>query len=379
MRTLLLSLLLCAACAPPLTVDEPDAGEQEADAGPPPLPDAGTACDGTQGCALSWAESAAYPVEVDHHTTFVASSAAGDFLYVAGGVKNRGNTLEDVYPAVRRAKIGADGSLGPWTACTDLPLPLAFHALAQDGDRVYLMAGISQDASGPFAHDLTLIGQVQPDGDITWAQSDRRLGTAFIHATGAVVGRTLYLVGGTSGTHAPDTLVKQAALDASGKLGPWTDGPRLPAPRSHHAAVARDGALFLLGGFDASQQPHRDVLRSLHGADGALTGWARAGEVESSPWTAGAFSIGQHLFLVGGGEGGPGAERYVDRVRTARLYENGTLAAFEDASPLPAARSHVHQAPQFGGRVYSVGGRQMPDLTSMGRVFIGRITKGGEF
>jgi hypothetical protein len=372
----LLSALLLVACAPPPPAFEPEAPAGEVDAGMPVPPDAGTACDGVAGCALSWVESAAYPVDVDHHTTFVASSAAGDFLYVAGGVKNRGGTLEDVYSAVRRARIGADGSLGAWTPCSELPLPMAFHALAQDGDRVYLMAGLSKDATGPFAHDLTLVGRVQPDGDITWTQSDKRLGTAFIHATGAVLGGALYLVGGTTGTHAPDILVKRSVLDAKGNPGPFTDGPALPAPRSHHAAVLRDGALFLLGGFDAIQEPHRDVLRSVLGADGAIVAWARAGELESSPWTAGAFSFGQHLFLVGGGEGGSGAEHFVDRVRAGRLYENGTVAPFVDLARLPVARSHVHQAPQFNGRVYSVGGRLQPSLTSMGRVFIGGLTNG---
>jgi hypothetical protein len=376
MRLTLLALVLLAGCAPPAQVSS-DAGVVDApDAGLAPVPDAGAPCDGVQGCALAWAESPAYPVEVDHHSTFIASSAAGDFLYVAGGVRNHGSTLDEVYSQVRRAKVGADGALGPWTNCTELPRPMAFHALAQDGDRVYLMGGISKDNAGPFAHDLTLVGKVQPDGDITWVQSDRRLGTAFIHATGAVIGKTLVIVGGTGSSHSPEPLVKTAALDDGGALSAWADGPALPQPRSHHAAVLRDGSLFVLGGFDAIQEPHRDVLRSVHDASGALTGWARAGELESSPWTAGAFAFGQHLFLVGGGEGGSGAEHFVDRVRAGRLYENGTVAPFVDLARLPVARSHVHQAPQFNGRVYSVGGRLQPSLTSMGRVFIGGLTNG---
>jgi hypothetical protein len=376
MRTLLFSLLLCAACAPALPPNEqlPD-DPPVTDAGSEPL-DAGTVCDGIQGCQLAWSESAEFPAPVDHHSTFVASSAAGDFLYVAGGVKNHGSTLDDVYATVRRARIGADGSLGAWTDCSPLPRPIGFQGFAQKGDHVYLLAGISKAASGPFAHDVTLVGAVQPDGDITWTTSDKKLGAAFIHATGAVVGDTLYLIGGTGMSQGPEVSVKQTRLNADGSLAGWSDAPALPVARSHHVAIVRDGSIFLLGGFDTGQDPIADVLRSQHSADGTLTGWARAGLIESSPWTSGGFAYGQQLFLVGGGEGGSGSEHFVDRVRHAQLYENGTLAAFEDASPLPVARSHVHQAPLFKDHVYSVGGRLMPDLTSMGRVFVGVISAG---
>jgi hypothetical protein len=379
MRTLLLPALLLAACAPSLPAPVVDAGSDEVpDAGAPTPTDAGTACDGVQGCQLTWSESAEYPAPVDHHSTFIASSAAGDFLYVAGGVKNHGSTLDDVYAQVRRARIGADGSLGAWTDCSPLPRPIGFQGLGQKGDHVYLMAGVSKDAAGPFAHDVTLVGTVQPDGDITWVQSPQKLGAAFIHATGAVIGDTLFLIGGTGGSHGPGTTVKQSKLGADGSLGPWSDALPLPGARSHHVAIVRDGSIFILGGFDGIQEPIRDVLRSAHAADGALTSWSRAGEIESSPWTAGGFAFGQQLFLVGGGEGGSGVERYVDRVRHAQLYENGTLAGFVDAAPLPVARSHVHQAPQLNGYVYSVGGRTMPDLTSMGRVFVGGLTAGNQ-
>lgn len=377
MRTLLAAAVVTlVACAPPPTVQPDPVVQVEDDGGVTAPPDAGTPCDGVNGCALAWSESAPYPVDVDHHTTFVAESAAGSFLYVAGGAKNKGSTLEAVYKEVRRARIAEDGSLGAWTDCAPLPLAMGFHALGQRGRHVYLMAGVSQDAAGPFAQDTVLVGTVRDDGDLDWVKSPQRLGVAFIHGTGAVVGDTLLIIGGTGGSHGAQGIVKQAALSADGSVGAWSDGAALPQSRSHHTAVVRDGHAYLIGGFDGSLEPISDVLRSVHDAAGGVTGWARVGEITAGPWTSGAFSFGNGLFLVGGGEGGGSDQHFVDHVRVAQLYENGTLAPFADLAPLPVARAHVHQAPQYRGRVYSVGGRVEPQLISMGRVFVGVLSSG---
>ena len=147
--------------------------------------------------------------------------------------------------------------------------------------------------------------------------------------------------------------------------------PALPQARSHHTAVVHGGRMFLIGGFTTGQSPLAPIHRSVHDASGALTGWVVAGDMPSSPWTAGASVWGESLFVVGGGEGGSGVETYVDRVRQARFLSDNTISGFADVTPLPAARSHVHQTPIYQGKVYSVGGRLMPSGNSMNRVFVG--------
>lgn len=93
----------------------------------------------------------------------------------------------------------------------------------------------------------------------------------------------------------------------------------------------------------------------------------------SAPWTAGASVYGDSLFVVGGGEGGPGMEQYVARVRQARFLSDNSVSGFADLTPLPVARSHVHQAPIFNGRIYSVGGRLQPSLDTMSRAFVAKF------
>jgi hypothetical protein len=334
--------------------------------------DGGVVCDRPQACQLAWTEPDHFPVPLDHHTTFIHSSAAGTFLYAVGGVQNVGpDTIAAVYDDVRRAKIKADGSLEAWTEAGKLPIPLAFHSQATAGNRVYLLGGISKDAQGAYAHNRVFIGTIdETDGSISWVDGPR-FNEAAMHATASIVGDRLYLVGGSVGD-APKDHVLVSTLGPDGRNGPWTPGATLPQARSHHTAIVHEGRLFLIGGFDAAHLPLHEILKSEHDATGAITGWKVGGDLPNAPWTAGASLLGDSVFIVGGGEGGPAPSPFVDRVRRARFYPNNTLQPFEDVSmPLPTPRAHVHQAPIFNGRIYSVGGRLYPSYNTMDRVFIG--------
>lgn len=345
----------------------PDAGSTFVDAG---FIDGGAACDRPEACTIGWGESPQYPQVVDHHTTFIHTDKAGSFLYVVGGVHSVNTSVTVIYATVRRAKIAADGSLGPWAAAGDLPAVLGFHTQVVSGNRVYLIGGVSRDAAGKnFPSASVLVGTIDDLGMITWKQGTS-VGEAVIHGAAEILGDTLYLIGGADA--APKARVFKSALDANGLNGPWTAGAALPQPRTHHASVVREGRIFLFGGFDTQGTPLHEVLKSDHDATGAIIGWRVGGDLPNAPWTASATLWGGSVFVVGGGEGALGQEYFVDRVRRARFLQNNTLGAFEDvATPLPVIRAHVHQSPIFEGRIYSVGGRLQPSFNSMDRVFVG--------
>lgn len=329
-------------------------------------------CGGRVGCAAEWIEQdGGYPVKVDHHVTFAHTSDAGTFLYVVGGVDNDFNTLLAVHKEVRRARILETGALGTWEELSPLPTGVGFAALARQGNAVFVVGGLGQNAQGPFATADVFKGVLDAAGQISWS-SVGKIPEVTLHATAHVAGQRLYLIGGTA--QKPKSKVLVSEFDGDGKLGPFTEGPALPSARSHHAMVVWKGELYLLGGFDQLNEPLVNVSRSVRDGLGRITGWALAGELETPPWTHGAEVVGDTLFLVGGGEGGPGQEHYVDRVRRAQLDGEGNLGTFEDvALPLPVARSHVHQAPIVNGRIYSVGGRLEAGLRTMNRVFVGSL------
>src|SRR5207247_1607671 len=136
------------------------------------------------------------------------------------GWKNPPGAVDDVYSAVRRAPIAADGSLSAWIDCRPLPVPDSAQAFAQDGTHVYLVSGVSKNMQGLFLHDFVLVGTIGDDGDVTWAMSSRGLGAAFMHGTGAVLDGTLYAIGGTGAMQVPQALVMRATLGADGMPGP---------------------------------------------------------------------------------------------------------------------------------------------------------------
>jgi hypothetical protein len=330
--------------------------------------DGGAPCDRSDPCTIGWTEPAHFPAVVDHHTSFVHEGDGGAYLYVMGGVRAVAGDAKEVYPAIRRAKINAAG-LEAWTDMGALPIGIGFAAQTVSGDTVYLMGGVSMDAMGPFASGKVLIGAIsQVDGTITWKQGPSLTETT-LHGTAVVLGDKLYLIGGSAQN--PKDKVLVSTILADGSLGPWAGGAALPVPRSHHTAVVHGGHIFLVGGFSTNQVPQSPILKSQHDANGALTGWVVAGDMPNSPWTAGASVWGESLFVVGGGEGGQGVETYIDRVRQARFLADNTISGFAEVTPLPAARSHVHQAPIYQGKVYSVGGRLFPSGNSMDRVFVG--------
>lgn len=379
-----LSFALLAGCGGAAN-QTPDAGtglgdsgtEDSTDAGTPDAgsEDPGPPCEGpTAPCAIHWTDSAAYPTRVDHHTAFAHTSAAGTFVYVAGGVTSTNDSVSDVYPSVRRAKVHDDGSLSAWEDLAALPIPIAFHAMTIANDRVYLVAGITKDNGTVYTNRDTLIGDFDADGKLTWRMG-KPLPEAFLHPSAQVLGQRLYLVGGSGGMMDPKDKVYISELDDTGMTGAWSAAPKLPVPRSHHVTVTRDGHLYAIGGFTTGQIPLEEVLRSTNDETGAITGWELAGLMDNPPWTAAGFIHGDWVYLIGGGEGGPGEEQYVDHIRRGRFDEHGLLlSGFEDVdNPLPRGRAHVHHIPVVNGRLYSIGGRVTPSFSSIDEVFVGKM------
>lgn len=326
---------------------------------------------GSDGCsAIDWLQSDDYPRATDHHTSLVHESAAGTFLYVVGGV-----TMNDalaVFDEVRRARILGGGLLGAWEDQPALPLPLGFHGQAVDGERVYLTAGLSEDDDGAFATNMVLLGTFDSSGVLTFSATTSLPASARVHPTAHVVRDRLVVVGGTG--QAPIATTKVSDIASDGTVGDWRAGPALPTPRSHHAGAVHGDRIYVFGGFDADNEPLATLLRSEHDAAGEPIGWEVIGTMDDPPWTHAASLYRDGVLLVGGGEGGPGAEVYVDRVRWARFGADGTVGPFVDAvNPLPRARSHVHQAPIHAGFLYSVGGRNGRTYTSIRDVYIGYL------
>lgn len=347
-----------------------DAGQVPVDAG---TPDAGATCAWGRPCSITYVESAPYPVKVDHHSSMVHTSAAGTFLYVFGGVRAEFSNVKEDYAAVRRAKVLESGALGAWEDLAPLPRTVSFHSMAWTDERVYLVGGITLTSPGHAAPNTSvLVGDFDADGKLTW-RNGGSVNRVAVHPTSVILGNQLWIIGGTDG-QLPVADTNVATIGPDGLNGNFSDGPPLPTPRSHHLSFVGHGKIFILGGFDQGNNPLEVILRSELDQSGKVVGWEPASLMLDAPWTAGVAFRDDAIIVVGGGQGGPGAEEYVARVRRAGLYPDDTIGVFTDVGALPVARSHVHQAPLYGDHLYSVGGRLQPSLDTMDRVFVGTMS-----
>jgi hypothetical protein len=190
-----------------------------------------------------------------------------------------------------------------------------------------------------------------------------------MHGAALIDGDTIYVFGGL-GTKDAVANVERATLAADGTIAAWEELDPLPGPRSHQAAVAFDGYVYLAGGLSGdpagAYTDYTDVLRAPIQADGKLGAWESIAMLPKRVDTASAVVHDGFLYLVGGIEG----ISYVDHVRRAPILDDHGLGPWEDSPPLPKGRGHVHQTPVYGKWMYSVGG-SITNLVPIPDVFRG--------
>lgn len=299
--------------------------------------------------SLTWHEGATLPVGRDHHITFVTASGSATRLWVAGGTDYR-RVLRDVWSS----ELAADGAVREWREMGALPTARAGLSVASDGRNVVISGG--QDSSMRKMPDVW-VAAVMPDGTLgPWREAPPLLGPRFHHAMTYANG-WIYVTGGLEGATSVASVMR-ARLDRDGRLGGWEALPNLPRPRSHHAMVVGDGALYVIGGLDGNpagaNTPLDDVLAAEIRPDGTLGSWREVSRLPHAYATHASVVAANAIWLFGGVEDNA---RVVDVVLRAPLGATGAVGEWSVVSPgLPAARSHVHQLPVVGARVYSVGG-----------------------
>ena len=313
--------------------------------------------------ALTWVPGPALAQGRDHHATFVAGRGAHQHLYVAGG-----NTYGSVLGDVWRAPINPDGTLGAWAASDSLPGVRAGHSVAVAPGHVVLTAG-QVPRQGYITE--TLVAEVRADGTLgPWAAQAPLPAGRFHHASLFHDG-WVYVLGGLGEGQRSTATVYRARLGRDGKITAWETLAPLPRPRSHQGAFVHDGALYMVAGLDGNpageHEALKDVVRTRINRDGTLGAWEAVGELPHAYGTHSSFAHGGFAYLLGGVEDNA---RFVDVVLRAPFRPDGTLgewAAVEQK--LPTARSHVHQTPVHGGRVYSVAGSNARRVN--GEVYVG--------
>jgi len=234
-------------------------------------------------------------------------------IFVVGGTRPNGKPSDTVYVLSPNSQTG---ELGEWQTAEDvkldltLPEPRSGASLVPAADGLYLIGGTA-DGKTPvktvWKSTFDKTGALQP-----W-QPQAELFQAATDATAAIQGDYLWVYGGTSADGPTKTVQRgefqadneDTRVDESTNLARFgvAGGPvDLPEPRTNASGFAASGALYLVGGSDASG-PRSELYWTVPDANGNIPEWKH---LTQSDLPAGGLSgaaslvLGPNVILVGG-------------------------------------------------------------------------------
>ncbi|HRT57215.1 MAG TPA: galactose oxidase [Candidatus Paceibacterota bacterium] len=252
---------------------------------------------------LCWQQLPPLPDKVGFAGSFAGTS--GKALIVAGGAN-----FPDKMPWEGGVKIWHDEVFvlehpeGPWKAGFKLPLRSGYGISVTADDSVVCIGG--SDASG----HLTNVFRLQWRQGKLLCQDLPPLPLALANACGALVGRSVYVAGGTDTPDASRALKKFLRLDLSNPTPQWEELTPWPGPaRMLATAAAVDGSFFVVGGADLAPGPAGQPLRTYLKDGYRFTpgqGWRRVADmpnpVVAAPSPAPVIN-GCGFLVIGGDDG----------------------------------------------------------------------------
>lgn len=304
-------------------------------------------------------------------------SEGAKYLFALGGAADLTNLATST---VSRARVDETGAVGAWDqSMTRLPATRAYHATAAAtaytakldttaAGYLYVVGGI--DSTGATVNSV-LAARVGLDGTVgPWSPATPL--PAALHSATAVVYRSyLYVAGGADPANVPTTAARRAAVRADGTLGAWEAIAALPAATAHHSLANFGPYLYLVGGDTAAVSP------SLNGASGTETSASYVARIDmrdgkvpawtptNSPGKArskhGMMSAGGSVVITSGiysGQAGSSENSY------ATINADGTLASWGGAT----GSSTI--AAVLGYSVYNQAAVSFVDGTGKGHVIV---------
>src|SRR3569623_165230 len=183
-----------------------------------------------------------------------ASVLLGDHLYLIGGINLV--TLTS-HLDVTVATVQADGSLGPFSTPSSVALTTARigPSLAVLGDFLYVIGGQDPNNNNNGFTSLER-APIAADGTLGTfaAYTTASLSTGRYLASAAIVGSSIYVIGGTGSGAAPLGTVDEAAVDSSGSISFFfrSGSTVLTTARADLRTAVLGGFIWAFGGLESS-------------------------------------------------------------------------------------------------------------------------------
>ena len=326
--------------------------------------DAGAA-DASAAAPMTWQQITPLPDREGFASMFAGVS--GGALLAAGGAN-----FPDKKPWEGGKKVWYDTVFvlekpdGQWKVAGKLPRPLAYGVSVTHGAGVVCVGG--SDADGHRAEAFRLEWR----GGKLATKALPPLPRAVANMSGALLGDTLYVAGGTERPDSTSALKTCFALNLAEPKPAWRELEPWPGPaRMLAVAAAQDGSFFLVSGTDLSAgadgKPVRTYLRDAYRFTPGQ-GWKRIADLPRAAVAAPspAPTRGATEFLVLSGDDGaqlatpPTAHRGFPR--SAFAYDT-RADRWTEIAPVPAPRVTVPTA-QWNGAWLVVSGEQRPGVRS---------------
>lgn len=317
---------------------------------------AAAACGGgsapaADGTIEAWVELEAMPVARSNHCSAVVG---GLLVAIGGNYKPEGSDSFMRLDAVHGAPVNDDGTLGPWTQIGAAPSPVTECTAVGAGDRLYLLDGLYDvDTQGGHVFSATLgaDGLLSPFVEVGPLPNGRRVLTSEAWVKDGV----LYAVGGSLPEEDDVIFALHASLDGDA-LGEWTEDDWLPGWRGAPQHAFDGGHVFTLGGYlgaDLGNVTTTAVSRGPLADDGAVMPAVDDTALPVPTIFGEAVAVDAWVYLVGGRPALSGAASEA-RVWSAPI-EDAALGAWTAQAPLPAPRTN-HELARAGDFLFVVGG-----------------------
>lgn len=271
----------------------------------------------------------------------------GAAIYIVGGVVT---PVVDNFGQSTSAFRRYDPRSGRFTSLPPLPRPLNHVGMAARGDSIYVVGGLGNE-----------LEYRSSASDAAWRYdvAERRWHGLEPMPTGrgalgaAIVGDTLYAVGGRDG---PDSLNTVEAYDL--RRGTWSSVAPIPGDaRDHLGVAALSGYLYAVGGRYDDGEELNEFLRYEPPSD-------RWTELQSLPIGTSGINlerVGNQL-VVTGGEGSK------QEFLTGRTFGFDPRAGRWHELPSSPRPRHGYASAGYGGRLYVFGGARCAGSTPVGTI-----------
>ncbi len=229
---------------------------------------------------------AAAPAVIDGPIQETAVVAIDGKVFVIGGFDAQGEIVASVRVF--------DTASAQWSRGIDLPEPLHHANAAVVGGTIYVLGGLAK-AFAPTGKAWRL----DPESDAAWQEvTPLPDGMARGSAAVGVVEDKVILAGGLSGAEAVASVL---AYDPSSDSWDSSSLPALPAIRDHGCGVAVAGRFFVIGGRSGSIGSITDSVLEFDRSE-----WVARAALPTARGGVGCGAIDGHVLVVGG-EGNPAA------------------------------------------------------------------------